>query len=224
MREYPKIQSVFLRDPATKYKTFLDGQYAEPAFEYLSNNEWIYTEKVDGTNVRVLWNGEMVLFGGRTDSAQMPVFLMRRLQELFATPAMIACFPGMSEVHLFGEGYGAKIQKGGGNYKRDSVDFVLFDVLVGDIFLERHNVEDIAGKLSIEIVPVVGTGSLAEAVAMVQDGFDSRWGSFPAEGLVLRPAVEMMDRRGHRIITKVKHKDFPSRGGAPSVKGSVADL
>jgi len=41
-----------------------------------------------------------------------------------------------------------KIQKGGGNYIADGVDFVLFDVWINGIWLERENVEDIAEKLS----------------------------------------------------------------------------
>ena len=48
MIKYPKIQTVYLRDPETKYRTLLEGQFALPEFEYLANNEWIFTEKIDG--------------------------------------------------------------------------------------------------------------------------------------------------------------------------------
>jgi hypothetical protein len=44
--------------------------------------------------------------------------------------------------------------------------------------------------------------------AIAQVGFTSTWGDFQAEGIVARPAVEMKTRSGHRIITKVKCKDF----------------
>lgn len=57
MLEYHKIQSVYMRDPATKHRTFLIGEWAVPAFGYLANNLWQWTEKIDGTNVRVVWNG-----------------------------------------------------------------------------------------------------------------------------------------------------------------------
>ena len=52
-------------------------------------------------------------------------------------------------VCLYGEGYGAKIQSGG-DYMNDgrSVDFILFDVNIAGIWLEGHNVDDIAEKLS----------------------------------------------------------------------------
>src|SRR3990167_552587 len=122
MIEYHKIQSLFLRDPETKHRTFLLGQWSLPAFDYLKDNEWVWTEKVDGTNIRVIFDGAAVRFGGRTNDAQMPVFLMERLQSLFTVDALRACFPDVSDgvqIYLFGEGYGAKIQKGGGRYKPD---------------------------------------------------------------------------------------------------------
>ncbi|MBU1082564.1 MAG: hypothetical protein KKB59_18905, partial [Spirochaetes bacterium] len=49
MQKYHKIQTVFKRDPETKFKTLLIGDFALPEFEYLKNNLWVYTEKVDGT-------------------------------------------------------------------------------------------------------------------------------------------------------------------------------
>lgn len=39
MREYPKIQTVFKRDPTTNMKTLLDGDWSLPEFGYLANNE-----------------------------------------------------------------------------------------------------------------------------------------------------------------------------------------
>ena len=102
----------------------------------------------------------------------------------------------------------AKIQKGGGNYRADGVDFTLFDVRCGEVWLNRENVEDIAHKLEVQPVPIVGRGPLPEAIELTKAGIFSAWGDFSSEGLVMRPAVEMLDRRGHRIITKVKTKDF----------------
>jgi len=45
-------------------------------------------------------------------------------------------------------------------------------------------------------------------IAMVKEGFNSQWGNFIAEGIVARPSCELLDRRGNRIITKLKYKDF----------------
>jgi len=153
-----------------------------------------------------MWDGETVTFGGKTDRAQIPADLVNKLSEKFYAGAMAEVFDG--PVCLYGEGYGKKIQKGGGNYNHDGVDFALFDVLIGDTWLERHNVEDIANKLQTGIVPIIASLNLWQAVEMCEKGFDSTWGNFEAEGIVARPEVEIRDRRGHRIITKIKCKDF----------------
>lgn len=204
--EYHKIQTVYLRDPATKHRTLLEGEWALPEFGYLADNPWIFTEKVDGTNIRVWWDGERVHFGGRTDNAQIPAFLLARLQERFTPDAFAA--NNLGPMTLYGEGYGPKIQKVGKLYREDA-DFVLFDVFCG-LWLERENVKDIADKLDIGKVPVIGRGTLAEMVERARAGFNSTWGDFRAEGIVARPAVELCTRQGKRLITKIKCKDFPA--------------
>ena len=212
MKEYPKIQTVFLRDPENNHRTLLDGQYAIPEFKFLADNGWVFTEKVNGTNIRVMVRDDHVTFGGKTDNAQIPAFLVDRLNERFQTTPQRRL---LAEIFLdggclYGEGYGAKIQKGGGNYRADQ-DFVLFDVKVGDWWLQRADVEDVAAKLGLDVVPIIWTGTLLDMVARVESGFSSRWGDFPAEGIVARPATELRTRAGHRIITKLKHKDFAQR-------------
>ena len=80
MIEYPKIDGPFVRDP--KGKVIL-GQWRLPEFEYLKDNLWAWTEKIDGTNIRIGWDGEKVEFGGRSADSQMRTDLLIRLQELF---------------------------------------------------------------------------------------------------------------------------------------------
>ena len=183
-----------------------------PEFEYLKNNEWVWTEKVDGTNIRVMWNGngKEINYGGKTDKAQTPFDLIKRLQEIFEPK--IELFKETfgvdddSEVCFYGEGYGAGIQKGG--VYKPTKDFVLFDVKIGHWWLQRQDVEQLAEKFGVDIVPIVGEGTLQEAVDLVRTGVKSKWGDFTAEGLVLRPSVELKTRSGERIITKIKHRDF----------------
>lgn len=210
MKQYTKIQTVYKRDERTK--KIIEGDYSMPEFAYLVNNEWIYTEKVDGTNIRVMWNGESVVFGGKTDEASIPVFLLYKLQELFdGTKKRLLfkeIFTDSTQVCLYGEGYGLKIQSAGASYLPDGNDFILFDVKIGDWWLERSNVEDIAQKLGIKVVPIIGKGTLTEAVELVRKGFQSTMGNLTAEGIVLRPSVDLITRKGERIITKIKHRDF----------------
>ncbi|MDY0094420.1 MAG: RNA ligase family protein [Candidatus Vecturithrix sp.] len=206
MAVYHKIQTVFLRDPATHYATVLEGQYATPEFEYLKQNIWMFTEKVDGTNIRVQWNRESVEFAGKTDRADIPTCLREKLQEMFAPEVFLPWeAPALT---LYGEGYGARIQKGGGTDIPDGRSFILFDVMIDGLWLERQNVEDIAHQLGIQVVPLIGQGTLCEAVELVKRGYPSQLRCTPPEGLVMRPEVELRDRRGERIITKIKMKDF----------------
>lgn len=207
MEQYHKIQTVYKRDPETKFKTLLDDDYSMPEFEYLASNQWTFTEKVDGTNIRVMFNSERLTFAGKTDRAQIPSFLLDRLNQLFSPQIELFKENFPDGVCLYGEGYGAKIQKGGGNYRQDQ-DFVLFDVKIVDWWLQRHNVMLIADQFNLDIVPVVEFGTLTEMVKIVKTGFTSMWGDFLAEGIVARPTTELKTRSGERIITKAKYKDF----------------
>lgn len=83
MTEYHKIQSVYMRDPDNKFKTFIEGNWSIPEFEYLQDNQWVFTEKVDGTNIRVIFDGDNIYYGGRTDRAQIPTDLVNALNEMF---------------------------------------------------------------------------------------------------------------------------------------------
>lgn len=207
MKEYPKIETLLNRDTKT-FKVKI-GEWRLPEFEYLKDNKWLFTEKIDGTNIRVAWDNiaKTVTLGGRTDNAQTPTFLLVKLQQIFTIDKFLALYPDQSMI-LFGEGYGAKIQKGGGNYIPNGVDFGLFDVLVGEWWLRPDDMMDVATKLNVKTVPHIAIGTLTEAINQVSDGFTSTFGDFRAEGIVLRPTVDLMTRSGHRIIAKIKERDF----------------
>lgn len=206
--QYHKIQTVFLRDPETNMKTLIDGAWSYEEFGYLADSEWVFTEKVDGTNIRVWFNEDGAHYGGKTEGALIHNGLVAHLRGVFDA------FPeSMLGLCLYGEGHGAKIQKGGGNYCQDQ-RFVCFDIRAYDegagnhVWLRRESVEDICDMLGIPVVPIIGRGTLREAIEMTRSGFNSQWGDFTAEGIVARPSVELLTRRGHRVITKIKHKDF----------------
>jgi hypothetical protein len=205
MNKYHKINSIFKR--SRENNRIIEGDFSTPEFEFLANNMWTWSEKVDGTNIRVMLKDGAVTFGGKTDSAQIPAQLVTRLNERFLPLAekMLEIFG--CDACLYGEGYGAKIQKGGGNYRADQ-DFVLFDCKVGDWWLQRADVEDVAQKLSVDVVPIIGEGTLHDAIALAKAGILSTWGNFQAEGIVARPKTELKTRNGNRIITKIKCCDF----------------
>jgi len=206
VQEYHKIQTVWLRDPETRHKTLLENQWAKPEFEYLANSQWVMTEKVDGTNIRIDLTPATQLLGGRTDRAQIPAHLVNAIDGMEIWQKWFA--KELPPMTLYGEGYGAKIQKGGGNYRPDQ-SFVLFDIRIGDAWLEQENVADIAQQLDLDIVPTLAIGNLYGMINLVQSGMKSKWGDFISEGVVARPVCELQNRLGERVITKLKHKDFP---------------
>lgn len=210
MSKYHKIQTVWLRDPENRNKTLLAGQWANDQFEYLAGLQWEWTEKIDGMNARVSYENGRTRYDGKTDTAQLPAKLVATMQDIFDRNEewlKLACQGGVT---LYGEGYGLGIQKGG-LYLLEACSFILFDVRIGEYWLRRADVNDIAQKLSILSVPVVGHGTLREGIETVRCGLSSFIAKEPrhAEGLVMRPVVELADRGGHRVITKIKHKDFP---------------
>jgi len=225
MKTYHKIHSIYKRDPKTDYKTFLEGNVSRPEFEYLFYNQWLFTEKIDGTNIRVIIGGDTpeekertghltIEFKGKTDKAQTPIFLLEKLKEIFTLKKLSKMYeifkfpPEGGSVCLYGEGYGARINKGG-KYIPDGVDFILFDIKIGDWWLKREDVSDIADKLNIKTVPLIKVGTLQTAIDMIKSGtLKSTFGDFLVEGLVGRPCIELQDRAGRRIITKIKHRDY----------------
>ena len=80
-----------------------------PPFPY-TERDFLRTQdsKIDGTNIRILWDGHRVTFAGRTDNAQIPAELTNRLFELFGGEVNEELFEqkfGDMPVMLVGEGY-----------------------------------------------------------------------------------------------------------------------
>jgi len=209
MTIYHKIQSIYKRDPDNNHKTFLMDEFSRWEFDYLKDNEWVGTEKIHGMNMRIVWDGTYVQFLGRSDKADIPKELHEHLAEKYTVSLMTEVFGTDHEqpMVLYGEGCGAGIQKGGGGYSENKT-FIMFDISIGGFWLSDENMRGIGEQLGTQVSPIVFRGSLDEAVHCCKEGFNSTWGDFEAEGLVLRPALELVTQDGKRIITKVKCKDF----------------
>lgn len=208
MTEFHKIDTLFERDS----KTFVVNPNVLKSSVLGTIREWDVTEKIDGTNIRVMLSetGE-VSFGGRTDAAKIPADLIQYLIGTFQQNKLQAIlWRGGAPVQavLYGEGYGAGIQKGGGLYQPNK-GFILFDVLIyGQYWLDREAVKEIAAALDIPVVPYLGRMTLDQIVELVRTPFFSQIGSRYAEGIVARPIETLFDKRMKRIIIKLKTKDF----------------
>jgi len=214
MIHYPKIETLWNRDEKT-HKVIV-GSYRIPEFSNI--RAWDLSEKVDGTNLRInLAPSGEVTFSGRTDNAQLHATIVKYLQETFTPEKMRAVFEtaGEYEATLFGEGYGAKIQKSGGLYRK-GVSFRLFDVLIGRWWLEPDAVQDIANKLGIKTVPFLGevdylprsADELRTIIDMSIVASEDGGTGCLAEGVVARTTPLLFTRRGDRLMWKLKFGDF----------------
>lgn len=215
--EYPKIQTLFKRD---EKNIIIPTEFTLPEFEYLKDCKWECSEKIDGTSIRIYISrtcgdgGCSVIFKGRTDKADTPKHLLEKLHQLFPinkmNDFMKTINENVPEVILYGEGYGYKIQSGGGYIKND-VNFILFDVKIGKWWLNRKSCEQIASDLNIDIVPFIDYMSIPNAIYFVNKGFKSKISedvNLDAEGLILKTPDGLLSRNGQRIITKLKTIDF----------------
>lgn len=217
MKHYHKINTIFKRDLTLTRKPLIYGDWSEKEFEHLAHAQWEFTEKVDGTNIRIIKNKNpfkrndaKITIKGKTDNAELSKKLEFNISKLFEDilDEYNKLFDDDSDVCFYGEGYGNKIQKNGYFYGLDQ-KFILFDININGYWLERHNVEDIAKKLNLDIVPIIGYGTLYDALSMVSlGGVPSTFGDFISEGLVAKPTTGLLNRKGERIITKIKTRDF----------------
>ena len=205
MTEYHKIETLYERDETT-FKVRA-GILKNRTYSLLK--VWHWTEKVDGMNMRCIWHEGGLTFGGRADDTWIHPDLTKWLHEYVTVDKMREVFHDASAV-VYGEGYGAGIRKGGDYSLVKSL--IVFDVLVdGKWWLSHGNVIDVATRLGLEVVPSFGEMTLEDACEFVRQGFKSRCAinmSKQAEGLVGRPLETLFDKKGHRLITKIKTKDF----------------
>lgn len=215
MYKYPKIETIFARDTDGS-KKLLEGEFLYDTIETLKDINWFATEKIDGTNIGVYWDGHEVHFQGRTEKTDIPKPLLAKLEEKFGGETNAQMFEQMfseKEVVLFGEGYGHKIQKAGDSYDPKAVNFILFDIYMpgDDLWLNRGELLGVAGSLNVNVVPNLGCAALQYWVDYVKSKPKSICAAdeeFPMEGVVCRPIVELRDRLGKRIIVKIKCRDF----------------
>ena len=101
-------------------------------------------------------------------------------------------------VVFYWEWYWGKIQNWTYEWEED---FMLFDVKINDVFLERDNVIDIANSLWINYVPALLEWNIQSWIDYLQVWELTEW-------LVWVPRWNFLDRKWKRIIIKIKNRDF----------------
>ncbi len=237
---YPKTENLFAAVGEGKERRMIRS-YRLPEFGQIA--QWLVTEKIDGTNIRLELNGGRSFTAsveGRTDAAQLPKnFVSEAIGDLEQLrfgliEALNRLIPERSDdawaMTIYGEGYGAGIQKGGGSYSPtkklrifDVVTYRLVDtgLLLPDwqrstpLWRTWADVEATADALGIPTVPVVMRGAPTEMVAdWAEDGVHSAVAGLEgtddilAEGLIARTDPYLYNHRGGRVMFKCKTEDM----------------
>ena len=218
---YTKINTLYKRD---EKGNIVIGDFSLPEFKYLYNNKWLAFEKIDGTNMSFYWDGHEMQIHGKSENSSIPSMLMDTMKNILTEEKLAEVFSikydeNGNEVpfmmRIYGEGYGDKIQKRGGSYIRGGNDFRVFDIKINGFWLDWNNVVDITKQLGLKTVEPFGEMTLEEAEKMVISGFKSTIAEnkeLDAEGLVLRPTVQLFNRKNERIMVKIKTRDYRKLG------------
>ncbi len=220
-REYPKIDTLWNRD---EKRFVIPGSLRKPEFGVIKS--WSLTEKLNGRNLRVtLSDDDTVEYKGRADEAELIPEMLKFLMEKFPLTVLknALWLPNKTppkHATIYGEGYGGShMAHGSGIYRKDW-SFRLFDVLMespnGIWWLERRNIEDIAMKLGVQCVPLIGhidylpccAEQLEEIInesIVAKEENDTK--TIP-EGIIAKSEPSLFDKKGDRIIWKLKIKDF----------------
>ncbi len=188
----------------TNYGDFKIGEFASEEFEYLFNNDWIWSEKLDGTNIRIYINNDSFDIKGRSDNADIPAELGNWILTWYNNnkAELHKQFP--EGVILYGEGVGSKIQKGG---LFGEQHFKLFDIYIDSFWLKKDVVAAIGKQFNLD-TPEYWIGSIQDAINKVKTEPTSSFGNFTIEGYVGQPTIRLANAKNERIITKIKVKDF----------------
>ncbi len=183
-----------------------DEAYRSPLLAYLAESPWVYSRKVDGENIRIQWDGEQALWNGKSNAFQCSAEFTEYMNNTFLEEIFEEKFGREKVVTLFGEKMGPKTQGNELGLEKDEV--VLYDVNINGTWLRGEDMVEVAKYFQIHTVhdwmsPSYRLHSLRGLIESCANGEFKGW-----EGIVATPLVEMRDQGGHRVIVKIKNKDY----------------
>jgi hypothetical protein len=185
--------------------------------DILMFRECFALEKVHGTNSKIAWKQnpsnpsqyQLVFSSGGT---KHELFV-----SLFNKDVLTEAFKNMGitdrDIIVFGESYGGKEQGMSETYGKLN-KFIVFDVKIGENWLDVPKADEFAKSLGLEFVHYRKISTDLAAIDAERDADSEqaiRNGVGPGkqrEGVVLRPLIELTKNNGDRIISKHKRDEF----------------
>jgi len=212
--KYTKFSSPFVKDD--KFKNIVE------LAQVLPTGIWIKTEKVDGTNIRIILTKQTVvikreiLIGSRklilnTEDKGSKQY-MDCLKEVNLNKIAEYFKDVDSTVVIYGEGYGAGVQKGG-IYSKEK-NFRVFDIRIGEAYQNFEYVQKVCIDNQLNIVPIVGQAEeigyleCLKSLKNFNETLIKEGDGGKPEGLVYKFEPVLLNKYKERLIFKVKFKDF----------------
>lgn len=221
MLPYSSIETVYTRDKETNVLNF--GEIR--CIENTCINTWTISEKIDGTNIRIIVTKGGIEIRGRTDKAQLNQDLVKVILAIFPSHERLLEYfteyrgqelPDEWSVTFYGEGYGAGIQAGG-SYS-DTKRFRCFDLLLGESWwTDDDEMRRVCDELSIPTVPCLAVSpnlpktreELAEIIPFSHVAYEDRGVSYIlAEGIVAKPLHVLLNRHKDRVMWKITFREW----------------
>ena len=212
--KYAKFSSPFKKD-----EKFIN---LNELAQKLPIGRWIKTEKIDGTNIRIILckptedGKRVVLVGSRSlilneeDKSSKQFFdCLKGIN----TNKLVEYFEDAdSTVIIYGEGYGAGVQKGG-IYSKEK-NFRVFDIRIGEAYQDFEYVQKVCIDNQLNVVPIIDEvedisyGECIKSLKSFQETLIKEGDGGKPEGIVYKYEPVLLNKYKERLMFKVKFKDF----------------
>ena len=213
----------------TKYKKFDSPFKKDEHFintpelnQVLPKGKWIKTEKIDGTNIRIIFT-KMDELGNRDILIGSRKLILNDQDK--TSKIYYDCIKGVnlyklkeyfkdikSTIVIYAEGYGAGVQKGG-IYSKNK-NFRVFDIRIDEAYQDFVYVEKVCIDNQLNIVPVIDEieeitfGECISSLNRLNNTLMTDGEGGKPEGIVYKFEPVLLNKYKERLIFKVKFKDF----------------
>lgn len=206
----------------------IENLYRPEAQDILMFKEVYVMEKVHGTSAHVNFKSARLASVGGGLGGRITFFpggeKYEKFVALFDHDQLLQKFIelGHDDVTIYGEAYGGK-QQGMSHTYGPEPRFIVFDVKINENWLAVPQMDELAMKLGLEVVPWKKVSTDLAALDAERDApseVAKRRGiqeDKPREGIIIRPLIELKRNNGSRMIAKHKGASFQERQNQPKV-------
>lgn len=190
----------------------IENLYKPRAQDILLFRECYALEKIHGTSAHIALHSvrDITYFSGCVSQQRFEDLVSPTIEAAIVSEVDVDLAQGVT---LYGEAYGGSCMKMSNTYGKD-LKFVVFDVKIGDCWLDVPNANDVAHKFGLAFVDYVKISSDIRTIdaqrdrPSVQARLNGMGTDKKREGIVLRPLHEMTRSNGTRVMSKHKAKGY----------------